>query len=573
MPGAWFAAALFAVHPVEVESVAWVTERKNVLSLALALGSLLCYLRYAPPPRVSAQIASPSGENRWRWYAAALVLFALALFAKTVVVTLPAVILVIQWWQNGRLNRRDWIRVAPLFALSVALGLMTVWMEVYHLGTHGKQFALAPVERFLLAGRTLWFYAGKLAWPQPLAFFYPRWTIDIRAGWQFLFPVSALALLAALWLSRARLGRGPLAAVLIYAGILAPMLGFFNIYFTLYAYVSDHFQYHASVALFALVGTAAERFVRRLNAAAGQIAFVLAGAILVALALLSFRQTLIYHDLETLYHDTIAKNPRGTIAYANLAVHLGSLGQHEESVRLTRKVLELDPDDPIAQANLGYFLLNAGSRTGFSAGQLEEARDALQRALALARDEWGTVPNEPRLRNSLGFALLQLGRRDGFEPGQRDQAIAHLAEAARLDPAAVEPRINLALGYALAQRPADAVESAAQALALDADEDHLREQFGADLVAEAHSALATRMAANRQFAAAADHFRRAVELRPDARALNNLAVSLMNLGQVEDAIRHFEEAVRRDPDYAEARTNLDKARQLKSGTPQPQLPE
>lgn len=111
VPGTWLAAAIFAVHPVEVESVAWVTERRNVLSLAMALGSIVCFLRFAPPDTDT----NPQSTSGLKWYAASLLLFAAALLSKTVVVTLPAVLLVIFWWQNGRLTARDVVRTAPFF--------------------------------------------------------------------------------------------------------------------------------------------------------------------------------------------------------------------------------------------------------------------------------------------------------------------------------------------------------------------------------------------------------------------------------------------------------------------------
>ncbi len=179
-------------------------------------------------------------------------MFALALTAKTVVVTLPPVMLVIQWWKQGRVTRRDCLAVAPFFALSIAMGLVTTWMETYHLGARGSEWSLSPPERLLLAGRALWFYVGKLVWPYPLAFFYPRFEMDTKLWWQYLVPFAAIGIPVVLWLWRGRIGRGPLAAVLIYAGVLFPMLGFFNIYYALYAQVSDHFQYHACIALFAL---------------------------------------------------------------------------------------------------------------------------------------------------------------------------------------------------------------------------------------------------------------------------------------------------------------------------------
>ena len=189
MPGAWLAAAIFAVHPVEVESVAWVTERKNVLSLTLALSSMLAYFRFDPP---EADAIERPRDNRWRWYAAALVLFALALFAKTVVVTLPAVLVVIYWWKRGRVREGDIAYLLPFFALSIAMGLMTRWVETHLVGAEGADWSLTAVERFLLAGRPLWFYAAKLAWPHPLMFFYPSLRSTPDSGGEYLFPLAAV---------------------------------------------------------------------------------------------------------------------------------------------------------------------------------------------------------------------------------------------------------------------------------------------------------------------------------------------------------------------------------------------
>ncbi len=263
LPGAWLAAAIFAVHSVEVESVAWIAERKNVVSLPLALLSMLAYLRFEP---AEADASGLPRFHRWRWYAASLALFALALFAKTVVVTLPAVLLVIYWWRNGRLTTRDLGRTAPFFVLAVALGSITFWVEKYHVGAQGKDWSLTRAEQILVAGRAIWFYAGKLAWPYPTLFFYPRWTIDAGAWWQWLYPVGAVVVPVGLWLARKKIGRGPAAAALIYVGVLIPTLGFMNIYFHVFSFVADHFQYHASPVLIALGASGAVKWFARSNA-------------------------------------------------------------------------------------------------------------------------------------------------------------------------------------------------------------------------------------------------------------------------------------------------------------------
>ncbi len=565
VPGAWFAAALFALHPVEVESVAWITERKNLLSLSLALLSMLCYLRFAPP-RSEERADSLPGQARWLWYALALVFFALALAAKSVVATMPGVLLVIYWWKQGRISRADFARLLPLFALSVAMSVVTLQREADHLGTPGKVWPLPAGERFQLFGQSLWFYAGKLLWPHPLAFFYPHWKLDAQAWQQNLWTIAALALLLALWLARGRLGRGPFAAVLIFAGVLAPTFGFFNSYYMTYAYVSDHFQYHASLALLALAAAAATLAVSRLGRGARGAAYFVAGLLLVGLGSITYRQTMIYHDLESLYRDTIAKNPDCTIAYSNLAVYLSMRGNYEEAIVLTRHVLSVDENDAIAQINMGTYLLQLGNRQGFKEGQLEETIEHLRKGIELAHDAWGTAPNEARLRTYLGNCLMQTGYSRGFQPELLDEVFANLNEATRLDPNYLDAHVNLALALAAADRSVEAIAHAARALELDPTAaSGLRDQLGPDLLAEAHCARGEALASKGDFAAAAEHFTTAIELRDDHdRARNNLGVVLMNLGKTDEAILWFEEAVRGTPSYAEAKANLEKARQVQS---------
>ena len=164
VPAAWFAAAIFALHPVQVESVAWVTERKNVLSLSLALAAMLWYLRFAPasPPAPSDASERDPAAARWGWYAAAFVTFALALLAKTVVLSVPAVLLVIYWWKRGRLSWRDVVPLIPWFALGLTLAAITLWMETHHVGARkrvvhdtGRPSAARRSGPVVLPGQTL----------------------------------------------------------------------------------------------------------------------------------------------------------------------------------------------------------------------------------------------------------------------------------------------------------------------------------------------------------------------------------------------------------------------------------
>ncbi len=257
VPGAWFAAAIFTVHPVGVETVAWVAERKNLLSCVFALGSLLAYLHYAPPDLpASASPTNVHGATHWQWYCLAFGLYVAALLSKTVTVTLPAVLLVIYRWKRGRLEGRDWLRLAPFFAVGLALSGVAVHMEKTFVGATGEEWDIPLVARCLIAGRALFFYAGKLCWPAPLAYYYPRWDVDPHAWWQYSYPAAAVAVITFLWLARRRLGRGPLAAALIFTIVLFPALGFFDVYPFRFSFVADHYQYHASIALIALAAAA-----------------------------------------------------------------------------------------------------------------------------------------------------------------------------------------------------------------------------------------------------------------------------------------------------------------------------
>ena len=239
IPGAYLAAAIFALHPVQVESVAWITELKNTLSAVFYLGAMLVYLRF-----------DQTRKTPLYWWA--LGLFVLGLLSKTVTATLPAALLVIFWWRQGRLSwRRDVVPLLPFFGLGAAAGVLTAWVERKLIGAEGAAFELTIIERCLIAGRAIWFYLGKLVWPAELIFIYPRWHVSQAIWWQYLFPAAALLLLAVLWGLRRR-WRGPLAGLLFFVGTLLPVLGFCNVYPFIYSFVADHFQYLASLGMITL---------------------------------------------------------------------------------------------------------------------------------------------------------------------------------------------------------------------------------------------------------------------------------------------------------------------------------
>ena len=503
VPGAWGGAAIFALHPVHVESVAWITERKNVLSGAFYLGAAWAYLRY------SLQEGGKAAGSRG-YYVAALALFAGALFSKTVTCSLPAALLLILWWKRGRIERRETLDLAPFFGLGAVLAGVTVWMEKHSVGTWGEHWDLNLVERCLIAGRALWFYAGKLCMPINLTFIYPRWSIDAADWIQYVFPVGATAALVLLWIFRRRLGRGPLVAVLFFAGTLFPALGFFNVYPMLYSFVADHFQYLASLGLIVLATAlgweAAQRFGCR-GQALGRGVLI---ALLVMCGTLTWRQGYAYADLETLWRDTLAKNADAWIAHNNLANLLKARGQLDEAVRHYRRALLLEPGFARVYVNLGEALK--------ARGEPEGAEKIYRRALAVD-------PTYAKAHIDLGNVLL--GRKDV------KGAVSHYRRALELAPDAVEAHINL--GTALAGRGdvEGAILHYRRALQLQPD------------FAEAHNNLGKMLLAKRDVEGAIMHYRRALELKPGyAKAHHNLGTVLRSLGREEGARRHLRAARR-----------------------------
>ena len=260
-PGAWLVAAIFALHPVEAESVAWVTELKNVLSAVFYFSAGLCYLHFAG-------LAGDCAAARRRYYyAAALVLFVGALLSKTVTCSLPAALALVVWWKKDR-----WLKelypLAPFFLVGIALGLASAWFERHQVHAQGGDWSFTFADRILIAGRAMWFYPGKIFWPSPLTFIYPRWVIAASVWWQWLFPAGALVVVGGLWAARRRIGRGALVAVLFFGGTVLPALGFANVYPMRFSFVADHFQYLASLGMISLGVAIAAKFFETVHAEA-----------------------------------------------------------------------------------------------------------------------------------------------------------------------------------------------------------------------------------------------------------------------------------------------------------------
>jgi len=480
LPGAWLAALIFTLHPVCVESVAWIAEQKNTLSIVFYLSAALLYLNF-------------DRTRRGSHYFLALALFVMALLTKTVTDTLPAALLVVFWWQRGRLGwKRDVLPLLPWFALGAAAGLFTAWVERRFVLAEGPDFALTLVERCLVAGRALWFYLGKLVWPADLMFFYPRWKVDSAQWWQYLFPLAALAALIGLCLLAPK-RRGPLAGALIFAGTLFPALGFFNVYPFIYSFVADHFQYAASLGIIVPVaaGLASAVTARTRRWAVAAACLALAG-----LGVLTWQQCGMYHDMETLFQETIDRNPTCWIAHYNLGVLIaGTTGRMEEAIQHYREAARLKPDYAMAHYNLARALAETPERVPEA---IEEYRTVLR-----------IDPASVDAHNNLGLALAGI-------PGRLPEAIEEYRAALGIDPASAEVHNNL--GIALLHTPGRVSE------------------------AIPHFQAALRSKPD----AAGIH--------------NNLGGALsLEPGRLQEAIQEYETALRIQPDYPDARYNLEVA--------------
>ena len=583
VPGATIAAVIFALHPVHVESVAWMTELKNTLSGVFYLLAAWAYVRF------------DQTRDR-RAYAAALAVFVLALGSKTVTATFPVAMLIVLWWQRGRLDwRKDVWPLAPFFVVGVVVGAGTAWLEYAWVGAQGDSFTLTFVERGLLAGRAAWFYAGKVVWPVGLIFMYPRWSIDQAVWWQYLFPLTLAGALGGLWAIRHRT-RAPLAAALFFLGTLFPALGFVNVFPFRYSFVADHFQYLASLGIIAALASALTLAAARWRPGASETAIALiVGA---PLFVLTFYQSRQYVDADTLYRTTIARNPASLLARNNLAAELleGPPAGLAEAEQHALAAVRIDPRDAPAHNNLGLawqrmgrtedalrehreaVRLNPQLAAGYSnigmdlatLGKLDESVEAYETSLRI-------FPAQPKVLHNLTIVLVRLKR--------VDDALARIREAARLAPDSPDILEKLAETLQAKGDAAGAVTVLAAALKLRPDPGRTYNNLAVALISagrreEAVQAfqeaarlmpdsglvqlsLASLLASMNRLEEALPHFERAIQTIEPSRAAdahNEFGVALARLGRLDQAVTHFEAAVALRPDFPSARDNLILAR-------------
>ena len=513
--GAWLGAALWALHPVMVQSVAWITELKNTQSCVFYLLSILLFLKWAQQERPVSGAPQPRSRDRSSLdFMLSLVFFILATLSKPSVVMLPLVLALCIWWMQGKIRWRDILTLTPFALISALASAWTIWEQRFHAHAIGPDWAQTFPERLIIAGKAVWFYLGKLLWPHPLIFIYPRWDIDSSKVVAYLPLVVAIGGLIALWFVRAKWHRALFFAAGYYVISLFPVLSFFTVFFFRYSFVSDHFQYLASMGPLALAGAGISTVIGRLcktprtlasetdalqgldNHLAGSrwrlvLSGGLCGILLMSLGFLTWRQTAEYHNLFALYTATLRKNPGCWMAHYNLGILLSDQGEAEKAIGHYRRAVDLRPDYAEAHYNLGRLLVEQG--------QFDDAIAHYEKAAAIN-------PADAEAQNNLGVTLFGVGR--------TDDAIAHYQKALEIQPGYAEASCNLA-----------------NALIAKGDIDGAIGRYTACLAA----------------------------IPDQEEARYNLASALLRRGRVDEAIIQYHKVLEKHPDSADAHANLGSA--------------
>jgi tetratricopeptide (TPR) repeat protein len=575
IPGAFLAALIFAVHPVNVESVAWIAQRKDLTAMLFFLLSILWYLKADMPTASVCMAPSPTVHCplptvHWPiFYWLSLAAFVLAVLGKGSAVILPLLLLGIVWWLRpletvpiseptkmglSPFIRRHLLRTAPFFAIAVVLTLVNVWFQ-----THGKEAVIRNAgfaERLLGAGGVVWFYLYKALVPLNLVFIYPQWKIDAGNPLWWLPLLAALAVTAVLWRYRTLWGRPLLFAWGFFCVALAPVLGFQDVGFMKYSLVADRYQHIAIIGVIALASAGFGLWRGSVPGKAFRAALFVAVAAATVLMVLTWRQSGFYRDGITLYQETLKKNPECWMAQNDLGIAMVRVGRFQEAINHFRRVLQINPDYIDAYINLG----NALNQIGRS----QEAIEQIQRVLSLK-------PDNPGAHYNMGKILLGLGRVQEsikhyqeairlkpdfpeaheslanilFSEERVGEAIEHYQEAIRLKPNFCTAQNSLGYALTIAGEPQEAIEHIRQALRLKPD------------FPEAWYNLGNAYKAMGQYQQAVEHYRQALTLKPDYPEVhNNLGIALFQMDRPEEAIEHFKQVLLLRPEDINAYNNL-----------------
>ncbi len=581
VPVPWLIAALFAVHPLHVESVAWVIGRKDLLSALFYLAAILAWLYFLETGRSSRYVLS-------------LVLYAAGLLCKSSVVTLPVTLLLLQWWKAGRVDLRALTRLAPFFIAGLAITLADL---SFYQGREAVSLGYSMIERVLIAAHALWFYTGKLLWPTDLAVIYPRWDINAGDPLAWAYVIALFVVVVSLWFARARVGRGSLACIAFFIITLAPVLGFIDFGYMQFSFVADRYQYLAGIGIITLFAGTGATCVNRLWNRPQTVTAMIALPLLLLLGALTWKQSGIYRDELTFFNHIISLNPDARRVYQNLAAELNRRGRSDEALAAARTAVKKDPDSAETRSTLGLALMEFE--------QYDEAEKHLRRALEVNprhANAWQNLADLMRrqrqyeaafdmfrkaLKINPSAALAHAGTGHTlFELDRYEEAVASIRRALALEPDLLQTHedLNFVLGWALHKtgRPdqADrylsnitgkAAQSANDFLKI-ADIHRAKEEYGKAVEAyryaldrdpthaRAHAGLGDALFRLQRYQEAIDSMQRALALQPDqpsAPALHYLTgESLQALNEPEQALEHYENALRIQPEFDDAARHL-----------------
>ena len=564
-------AALFAVHPLRVESVAWVAERKDVLSACFGLLALVFYARYArqrsvvASPETKAGVVPALGPRPARLdYGLALFFLALGLMSKPMLVTWPLVMLLLDYWPLERFKPGSVWRLVrekiPFFALAAATSVVTFVVQGGAM-TMGENFPLGVRSGNALISYCR--YLGKLFWPRGLGVFYPH-----PEHWppaKVLLASGVILGISMLLFAQRRRSPFLLMGWLWFVGMLVPVIGLVQVGDQAMA---DRYTYLPSLGLLILAIWGAYELTQRWRYAV--VALSVAGWAAIVLCLVLTRQQLgHWKDSETLFRHALEVTENNHIAHNNLGNALEKKGQIDEAIRQFQEALRLKPDDALSHNNLGSALEKKG--------QTDEAISQYQEALRLK-------PDLALAHHNLGLALAEKGR--------NDEAISQYQEAIRLKPYYADPHYNLGIALGKKGRNDEAVSQYQEAIRLKPYYAAPHNNLGNALVRkgqtdeairqyqealclkpdyiEAHYNLANVLYMKGQIDEAIRQYHEVIRLKPGgADAHNNLGAALFRKGRTGEAIGQFQEALRLKPDYAQARKNLDAVLAAKADSPQP----
>jgi tetratricopeptide (TPR) repeat protein len=507
---AWLGGLLFAVHPCTVESVAWMAELKNTLSLPLLLAAMLAYVHH-----------DRDGDRAS--YIRALAAFLASLLCKTSGVMFPVVILLFAWWRHGRIRVQDWKRSLPFFGISLALGWVTMFFQHAVVPGGDPIESLDLFSRILCAGMMIAFYISKSFWPVDLDIVYFRWNIQAATGWEIL--CWMLLILSLVWLATRRTAwaRHALFGYLFFLINLVPVLGFIRLVWTHYTWVADHFLYLPLIGLIALVTAALGNLYDRFVPARWFLSAAIAGIVLV-LAVESHSYARLYQKSVVLWSTNIRRNPDSWMGHNNLGVALAADGDVEGAIRQIQLSLQVKPNQALAYINWGNALVQLG--------RIPSAIEAYREAISLR-------PDNPVAHYELGNALAQTG--------QLPDAIEQYQLAVQLSPHDVEARTNLADVLIQTGNLSEAIAQAQQAVKLDPDYSDARYNLG------------TALGQAGRIPEAVDEFTAAARLSPnDPQIHYNLGIALLDEGKSPEALKQFQRALELDPHYSAAQNAIDR---------------